>query len=144
MWTLLLSTGAIHIGLSVHLLLHVLDNELQLKQCFALGLVHRADVEEIDLVRGFHLIDDSLCACPAKFGNKDQKPESALGVTLAMLKQTCPGTCSAAERIEQLRKLTGGRAPEEFGFIELLKRAEQSFQQRHDDAWCSFLNDLLS
>ena len=124
LWTLLLPTGAIYIGLSVHLLLHVLENELQLKHYFVLGLVHRDDVEEIDLVRGSHLIDDSLYACPAKFGNKDQKPESALGVTLAMLKQTCPGTSSTAERIEQLRKLTGDRAPEEFGFIKLLKRAE--------------------
>ena len=124
LWTLLLPTGAIYIGLSVHLLLHVLENELQLKHYFVLGLVHRDDVEEIDLVRGSHLIDDSLYACPAKFGNKDQKPESAFGVTLAQLKQTCPGTSCTAERVDQLLKLTGDRDPAEFGFIKLVKRAE--------------------
>ena len=116
--TLLQPNGVIYIGLSVHLLLHVLKNEVHLNKYFVTSLVHGTEVNEIDLVRGSHLIDDALYACPTKFGNKNQNPESALGVTFAMLRQTCPGTCSTIERVAQLRKLTGDRDPEEYRFIK--------------------------
>ena len=55
---------------------------------------------------------------------KDQNPESALGVTLAKLKQTCTGTCSTVERVAQLWKLTGNIDPEEYRFIKFAKLEE--------------------
>ena len=120
--SLLKPTGVIYIGLSVHLFLRLLDHESQLKQYFVTSLVHKDEAEENDLVKGSHVISDDLYACPLKFGNKDQKPEKALGVCYAMVQETCPGTVDVNKRVAQLKMFAGGREPEDFRFIKLTRR----------------------
>ena len=117
--TLLEPHGAIYIGLSVHLLLHLLEGMPQLEHYFVPSLVHESKVEEIDLVRGSHCIPDALYASTNKFGKKDQRPESALMVTYATLQQTCPGTSDFPQILCRLQSLVGDIALEEYRFIRL-------------------------
>ena len=106
----------------MHLFLRLLDHESHLEEYFVTSLVHKDDARENDLVRGSHVIADDLYVCPLKFGNKDQKPEKTLGVSYAMLRETCPGTVDVNKRVAQLKMFAGGREPEDFRFIKLTRR----------------------
>jgi hypothetical protein len=118
--TLLEPGGAIYVGLSIHLLLLVLELESHLEKYFVISLVPNSEsAMEIDLVRGSHRIDDALHADLDKLGCKDQKPETALEASYKMLRETCPETSDFKTRVRQLEKLAGKRRVESHGFIKL-------------------------
>lgn len=84
---LLVTGGAIYMGLCPQLFIRLLTHEAHWKDLLHLSLVHAEDVGEIDLVRGSHLIPQELYE-KNLLGKKDQKPEVALGTSASELRQT--------------------------------------------------------
>jgi hypothetical protein len=125
LWPLLVKNGAVYIGLAAATFIRLVTNEQHFKAYFRISLVHADDVEEIYLVKGSRLISDKLYH--TKFGNKDQKPEVAMGTTLRDLRETASEEVGAKlieDRFKQL-VLDNQHHPKgdssNFYFIKLMK-----------------------
>ena len=122
---LLLPGGSIYIGLSVHLILRVLANQSGLEEHFLISLVHETEVEEIDLVKGSHLIPADIYANTKQFCGKDQKPEEERGTSIEEIRQTYQGQAgNKRDVIASFLKVADGKNPKECRFIKLEKLKE--------------------
>ena len=95
---ILAPSGAMYLGLSVSLLLGVLRHLDSLEPKFLISLVLDTEVDEIDLVRGSHQIQEELYADSQKMGEKEKYSEQSLGFTFKALKQSGSYLDGDAER----------------------------------------------
>jgi hypothetical protein len=116
--------GSIYLGLSVHLLLAVLRHQRILEARFHISLVHKTEVEEIELVVGSQKIPEGLYADIMKFGAKPQKPERDRGTTCQAIREGHDSTTGDVKYVfAQLEKVAPGVVLEDCRFIKLRKRS---------------------